>query len=41
LRGTISLGLRLSKSSSTVVSAYSDAKSTDGFVVYVESHLVS
>jgi hypothetical protein len=50
LRGTISLGLRLSKSSSTVVSAFSDAdwagcpddrRSTGGFAVYVGSNLVS
>jgi histone deacetylase 1/2 len=50
LRGTISLGLRLSKSSSTVVSAFSDAdwagcpddrRSTGGFSVYVGSNLVS
>jgi hypothetical protein len=50
LRGTISLGLRLSKSSSTIVSAFSDAdwagcpddrRSTGGFAVYVGSNLVS
>jgi histone deacetylase 1/2 len=50
LRGTISLGLRLSKSSSTVVSAFSDVdwagcpddrRSTGGFAVYVRSNLVS
>jgi histone deacetylase 1/2 len=50
LRGTISLGLRLSKSSSTIVSAFFDAdwagcpddrKSTGGFAVYVGSNLVS
>jgi histone deacetylase 1/2 len=50
LRGTISLGLRLSKSSSTIVSAFSDVdwigcpdnrRSTGGFVVYVGSNLVS
>jgi hypothetical protein len=50
LRGTISLGLRLSKSSSTIVSAFSDAdwagclddrRSTCGFAVYVGSNLVS
>jgi hypothetical protein len=50
LRGTISLGLRLSKFFSTVVSAFSDAdwagcpddrRSTGGFAVYVGSNLVS
>jgi hypothetical protein len=50
LCGTISLGLRLSKSSSTIVSAFSDAdwagypddrRSTGGFVVYVGSNLIS
>jgi histone deacetylase 1/2 len=50
LRGTISLGLRLSKSSSTIMSAFSDAdwagclddrRSTSGFVVYVGSNIVS
>jgi hypothetical protein len=50
LRGTISLGLRLTKSSSIVVGAFSDAdwagcpddrRSTGGFVVYVGSNLVS
>jgi histone deacetylase 1/2 len=50
LHGTISLVLRLSKSSSTVVSAFSDAdwagcpddrRSTGGFAVYVGSNLVS
>jgi hypothetical protein len=50
LRGTISLGLRISKSSSTVVSAFSDAdwagcpddrRSTGGFAAYVGSNLVS
>jgi histone deacetylase 1/2 len=50
LCGTISLGLRLSKSSSTIVSAFSDVdwtgcpdnrRSTCGFVVYVGSNLVS
>jgi histone deacetylase 1/2 len=49
LQGTISLGLRLSKSSSTIVSAFSDAdwagcpddRSTGGFAVHVGSNLVS
>jgi histone deacetylase 1/2 len=50
LRGTIFLGLRLSKSSSTIVSAFSDAdwadcsddrRSIGGFAVYVGSNLVS
>jgi histone deacetylase 1/2 len=50
LRETISLGLRLSKSSSTIVNVFSDAdwtgcpddrRSTCGFVVYVGSNLVS
>jgi histone deacetylase 1/2 len=49
LHGTISLGLRLSKSSSTVVGAFSDTdwagcpddkRSTGGFAVYVGSNLV-
>jgi histone deacetylase 1/2 len=49
LRDTISLGLRLSKSSSTIVSAFSDAdwagcpddrRSTGGFAVYVGTNLV-
>jgi histone deacetylase 1/2 len=50
LRGTISHGLRLRKSPSTIVSAFSDAdwagcpddrRSTSGFAVYVGSNLVS
>jgi histone deacetylase 1/2 len=50
LRETISLGLQLSMSSSTIVSAFSDAdwagcpvnrRSTGGFVVYVGLNLVS
>jgi hypothetical protein len=50
LRGTISLGLRLSKSSSIVVSAFFDAdwvgcpddrRSTGGFAVFVGSNRVS
>jgi hypothetical protein len=50
LCGTISLGLQISKSSSTVVTAFSDAdwagcpddrRSTGGFAVYVGSNLVS
>jgi histone deacetylase 1/2 len=50
LRGTISLGLRLSKSPSTIISAFSDAdwagcpddrRSTGGFAVYLGSNLIS
>jgi histone deacetylase 1/2 len=50
LRGTTSLGLRLSKSSSTTVSAFSDADwagcpddrwSTGGFAVFLGSNLIS
>jgi hypothetical protein len=50
LRGTTSLGLRLSRSSSTVISAFSDAdwagcpddrRSTGGFAVFLGSNLVS
>jgi histone deacetylase 1/2 len=50
LRGTISLGLRLSKSSSTIISAFSDAdwagcpddrRSTGGFAIYLGSNLIS
>jgi histone deacetylase 1/2 len=50
LRGTISLGLRLSRSSSTIISAFSDAdwagcpddrRSTGGFAVYLGSNLIS
>jgi histone deacetylase 1/2 len=50
LRGTISLGLQLNKSSSTIMSVFSDAdrvrllddrRSTGGFVVYVGSNIVS
>ncbi|KAK1604948.1 hypothetical protein QYE76_028621 [Lolium multiflorum] len=50
LRGTIALGLRLSRSSSTLVSAFSDAdwagcpddrRSTGGFAVFLGSNLIS
>jgi histone deacetylase 1/2 len=50
LHGTISLGLRLSRSSSTIISAFSDAdwagcpddrRSTGGFAVYLGSNLIS
>jgi histone deacetylase 1/2 len=50
LKGTLSLGLRLSKSGSTMVSAFSDAdwagclddrRSTGGFAVFFGSNLVS
>jgi hypothetical protein len=50
LRGTTSLGLRLSKSTSTMVSVFSNAdwagclddrKSTGGFAVYLASNLIS
>jgi histone deacetylase 1/2 len=50
LRGTISLGLRLSRSSSTIISVFSDAdwtdcpddrRSTGGFAVYLRSNLIS
>jgi histone deacetylase 1/2 len=50
LRGTISLGLQFSKSSSTIVRSFSDAdwagcpddrRSISGFAVYVGSNLVS
>jgi histone deacetylase 1/2 len=49
LRGTLSLGLRLTKSSSTLVSAFSDAnwagcpddrRSTGGFAVFLGSNLI-
>jgi histone deacetylase 1/2 len=50
LHGIISLGLRLSKSSSTIVNSFSNAdwagcpndrRSTGGFAIYVGSNLVS
>jgi histone deacetylase 1/2 len=50
LRGTVALGLRLSRSSSTSVSAFSDAdwagcpddrRSTGGFAVFLGSNLIS
>jgi histone deacetylase 1/2 len=50
LQGTVALGLRLSRSSSTVVSAFSDAdwagcpddrRSTGGFAVFFGSNLIS